>query len=77
MGAGSALSERQELAVQLVLDNFDAGYSFLSYIYKYPLNSLNIDRTLIQSLQSKSKHLAMLSTIIGLEQNLKKYKDFG
>ncbi|MCZ8192553.1 hypothetical protein [Microcystis sp.] len=26
--------------MQLVLDNFDAGYSFLSYIDKYPLDSL-------------------------------------
>ncbi|WP_106909896.1 MULTISPECIES: EAL domain-containing protein [Microcystis] len=35
------------MGVQLVLDNFDAGYSFLSYIDKYPLDSLKIDLTFI------------------------------
>jgi hypothetical protein len=47
------------------------------YNYKSPPNSVKSDRTLIQYLPSKSKHLAMLSTMIGLGQNLKKYKDFG
>lgn len=68
--ANSALSDLRELGVQLVLDNFGTGYSSLNYLYKYPFDSLKIDRTFMQSLQSNSKDLAMLSTMIGLGQNL-------
>ena len=43
--ANSALRDLRELGMQLVLDNFDAGYSWLSYIYKYTFDSLKIDRS--------------------------------
>ena len=39
----SALSDLRELGMQLVLDNFATGYSSLSYIYKYTLDSINIE----------------------------------
>ncbi|TRV25492.1 MAG: hypothetical protein EWV40_04875 [Microcystis flos-aquae Mf_WU_F_19750830_S460] len=35
----------RELWVQLVLDNFATSYSSLSYIYKYPLDSLKSDQS--------------------------------
>ena len=43
--ANSALRDLRELGMQLVLDNFDAGYSWLSYIYKYTFYSLKIDQS--------------------------------
>jgi diguanylate cyclase (GGDEF)-like protein len=68
--AASALADLRELGVQLVLDNFGTGYSSLNYLYKFPFDSLKIDRSFIQSLQSHSRDLAMLSTMIGLGRDL-------
>ena len=45
----SALSELSDMRVKLSLDDFGSGYSNLGYLQKFPLDSIKIDRSFLDS----------------------------
>jgi len=61
-----AMSELRELGVQIALDDFGTGYSALSYLSRFPLDVLKIDRGFVAGLDSEPRARALLEAITGM-----------
>jgi len=64
------LRNLKSIGVRIALDDFGAGYSSLSYVNKLPIDSLKIDRSLIQNLAQDSKNIEIIKSIIYMAKNL-------
>ncbi|BAU65177.1 diguanylate cyclase/phosphodiesterase with PAS/PAC sensor [Stanieria sp. NIES-3757] len=64
------LSQIKAKKIQLSIDDFGTGYSSLSYLHRFPIDSLKIDRSFVNSSDSKHKKLEIVSTIITLAHSL-------
>src|SRR5262249_31708746 len=63
-------SRIQKLGVRLVFDDFGTGYASLSYLKKFPLDGLKIDRSFVRDLLTDSDDAAIVSSTIGLSRQL-------
>jgi predicted signal transduction protein with EAL and GGDEF domain len=60
----------QALGVRIVFDDFGTGYASLSYLKKFPLNGLKIDRSFVLELLADSGDAAIVGSTIGLSRQL-------
>ena len=58
----------QALGVRLVFDDFGTGFASLSYLKKFPLDGLKIDRSFVLGLLANPDDAAIVSSTIGLYQ---------
>jgi diguanylate cyclase (GGDEF)-like protein/PAS domain S-box-containing protein len=65
-----ALSELDRLGVKLAIDNFGAGFSSLSYLQKFPVSHLEIDRSFIADVAMDGADAMITKTVIALGHNL-------
>jgi diguanylate cyclase (GGDEF)-like protein len=56
--------------IQLSIDDFGTGYSSLSYLYRFPINTLKIDRSFICRLGSKGENSEIVEAITVLAHKL-------
>ena len=70
VGTTETLDSLRELGVRLALDDFGTGYSSLSYLQRLPLDTLKVDRTFIEHLETKADDLVLTSTIISMAHAL-------
>lgn len=63
-----SLSQLQERGIQVSIDDFGTGYSSLSYLRKLPINTLKIDRSFVEHLESEPESLGILEAIQNLAQ---------
>ena len=64
------LRELRQLGVSIALDDFGTGYSSLASLEKLPLTRVKLDRSLIASIDTSERSLAIARAIIGLCENL-------
>ena len=60
----------QELGVRVLFDDFGTGYASLSYLKKFPLDGLKIDRSFVFGLLANSDDAAIVGSTIGLSKQL-------
>lgn len=60
----------QELGVRILFDDFGTGYASLSYLKKFPLDGLKIDRSFVLDLLEDSDDAAIVGSTIGLSKQL-------
>lgn len=60
----------KEMGITISIDDFGMGYSSLSYLKNFPIDSLKIDRYFIKSLCEEKEAEAMVSAIISLAHAL-------
>ncbi len=68
--AVSILKNLKHLGLQLSIDDFGTGYSSLSYLHRFPIDTLKVDRSFINKLDSDGEQLAIVRTIMTLAWNL-------
>jgi len=56
--------------IPIALDDFGTGYSSMSYLHKFDLDFLKIDRSFVSNLAPKSKELALCQAIITMAKSL-------
>jgi diguanylate cyclase (GGDEF)-like protein/PAS domain S-box-containing protein len=64
----STVGKLKNLGIQLSMDDFGTGYSSLSYLHCLPVDTLKLDRSFIQNLESDRHQLELVKTIIKLAE---------
>lgn len=64
------LQQLKALGIQLSIDDFGTGYSSLSYLYRFPIDTLKIDRSFINTMDVELEKLELVRTIATLAWNL-------
>jgi len=67
----SILHELNAIGVSVSIDDFGTGYSSLSYLQRLPIDTLKIDRSFLNDVQSEDDDAPIITTIIGMAKNLK------
>ena len=65
------MEELRGIGVGLSIDDFGTGYSCLSYLARFPLTTLKIDRAFVRDLGENSSSFEIARAIIALSQGLK------
>jgi diguanylate cyclase len=61
----------RDIGVKVAIDDFGTGYSSLSYLSKFPINTLKIDKTFIDSLSPETMDDSLVAAIIALAKSMK------
>jgi diguanylate cyclase (GGDEF)-like protein len=64
------LQELRQLDISIALDDFGSGYSSLSSLERLPLTRVKLDRSLIDTIDTSARSLAIARAIIGLCESL-------
>jgi diguanylate cyclase (GGDEF)-like protein/PAS domain S-box-containing protein len=68
---GETLRALARAGVRMALDDFGTGYSALSYLRRFPLHTLKIDRSFVRELATRSDAREIVKMIVGLARTLK------
>lgn len=63
------VNRAHELGYTLALDDFGTGYSSFSYLGRLPLDSIKVDRSFVQDIETDQKSLLITKAIIQLGKN--------
>ncbi len=66
----SQLDDLRAMGIQLAIDDFGTGFSNISYLQKFTVNKLKIDKSFIFSLGSQSQNETIVKAIINLAHSL-------
>jgi diguanylate cyclase len=65
------LEELSRMGVIVSIDDFGTGYSSMSYLRRFPIDKLKIDRSFIQDMTTNSDAAAIVKAIISLAHSLR------
>jgi EAL domain-containing protein (putative c-di-GMP-specific phosphodiesterase class I) len=65
-----ALSKLRDMGVQLQIDDFGIGYSSLSYLSRFPIDALKIDKSFVNLMQEDRSQADIIHAIITLTEQL-------
>ncbi|AEP31465.1 bifunctional diguanylate cyclase/phosphodiesterase [Brumicola nitratireducens] len=64
------LDALSELGVHLAMDGFGTGFSSLSYLRRFPIDILKLDRSIVRNINTSDKDTAVVSAAISMGINL-------
>ena len=64
------LQKLQDLGINICIDDFGIGYSSLSRLHEFPIDTLKIDRAFVMRMETDSGGLEMVKMIIALAHSL-------
>jgi len=67
----SMMKQIRDLGIQLSIDDFGTGYSSLSYLHRFPINTLKVDRSFVNSMEDGSENGEIVRTVIALAKTLR------
>lgn len=67
----SSLRALRDMGISIAIDDFGTGFSSLSYLSKFSVDTLKIDRSFVIEMTESAQGLALVSTIINLAHALK------
>lgn len=68
--AVETMERLREMGIQLHIDDFGTGHSSLSYLHRFPVNALKIDRSFISKLTADGTNKEIITSVISLAKNL-------
>ncbi len=67
----ASLQAIRAMGLTVAIDDFGTGFSSLSYLAKFPVDTLKIDRSFVLDMTASPEGLALVSTIVNLAHALK------
>jgi diguanylate cyclase (GGDEF)-like protein len=61
----------KELGVKISIDDFGTGYSSLNYLHRFPIDTLKIDRSFVNSIERSAENSEIVRTIVYLAKALR------
>jgi EAL domain-containing protein (putative c-di-GMP-specific phosphodiesterase class I) len=65
------LQELHDRGIKLAFDDFGTGYASLSYLTKFPVSRIKIDRSFIDKVTDDAEDAAIVRSLIAMAHNLK------
>jgi diguanylate cyclase (GGDEF)-like protein/PAS domain S-box-containing protein len=66
----ATLLELRDLGVRIAIDDFGTGHSALSYLRRYPIDRVKIDREFVQEIETSRSNRAIVSAIVAMAHGL-------
>jgi len=66
----SMLRRLRQIGVSIALDDFGTGYSALSYLRKFPLDKIKIDRSFVTDIATRSDQVAIIQAVLNIARAL-------
>ncbi|EHM00471.1 PAS domain S-box protein [Acetobacteraceae bacterium AT-5844] len=64
------LHELSRLGTRIVLDDFGTGFSSLSYVLRFPIDKIKIDRSFVTGLPDRRESEAVISAVVSMSRSL-------
>ena len=58
------------LGIKLSMDDFGTGFSSFSYLHRFPMDTLKVDRSFVSNMSRAAKNIEIVSTIVMLAHKL-------
>ena len=68
--AAKVLQQLREREIQLSLDDFGIGYSSLSYLHSFPVDTIKVDKSFVGCLEDNDKNLGLVPAIMCIAKTM-------
>jgi diguanylate cyclase (GGDEF)-like protein/PAS domain S-box-containing protein len=60
----------KEMGIQLAIDDFGTGYSSFTYLQRFPMDTIKVDRSFVQEISAKLEDITIVSAMIDIGKSM-------